>query len=607
MTDGIRWIRRPADLAAFRAGELAVAKVLGAIIERGATVLALDPGVGKSTVTENLVDEVRRRGPFDLIVFLTSQRRNLEERAFVRDGGDDLVVLEPRPRKKCGALNDRWTKLEKAGCSSLGRRDICSTCAHRSSCTWPDQLTKTALEGKRIVAATQALLILIPDLIPQLQRATGAAQILVILDESSSIDARMRVSIPLDEIEKNRAALNAVRAMRPTDKAFTKWAHALDLVLDPDVSLADIPRMFPLGSDITSAIQDTGIKLFGDAFRYRLFDIRDLLRCPRWRGDGSVGFIRRPRLDGFHYLILAAGIPISVVRQRLDAPELNEMHPGVRFLHEKTEVFNLRSGLGAAVNFTKNAPQILFAAAQLVAKLAVDRKRSIIVSKKRFTKIVSAMLERYLRELTGDVYRVVHDPDVSEIDDPLVVPIVTFGAVGSNAFEGFDAAIAVNSYNSRVETLGERLNDAHHPDEEIRVAIDNDGRGRQGRARGYIARRQGYDDLAREYHAHLEVGVAVQAVGRVRFATQPRFVIFFQNGDVPYPLTKEFRNLDAMRNHFGLITEREWRATQNATAAKKLADAGKSTSEICAELGISERSVRRAKSGKIKTKGGHEA
>lgn len=598
-----RWVRTAADLAAFRDGALTPGRILECVAAHHAVMIGGDPGIGKSVAVDKTVARARESGEYDLVLYLTAQRRTLEERPFVREylslsdedrAASDIAVFEPRPRKSCGPLDPEWRRLEACGCTALGRQTLCRHCPTRATCPWPSQLTKAALEGKRVVGASQAYLTQVPDLVSRLQKWTGADRVLVILDESAFLDAGMRESIRLQEIEKNLNALRAVQRNRANARIVGRWLDILELMLDPNVGLTELPQPPAVGQALSAQVQEAGLRLYPGAFRYLLFDLAGFSWSPRWRTHEAVGYIRRPRLKGHDHVVISAGIPAPVVRQRLNNPDLYEMFAGVRFLSEGSRVYNLRCGLGAAVNFDHNAPQILFATAQLIAKLATEGKRTITVSKKRFAKLAAERLQKYLRELTAQPFRVVMNAADADLTDPLVVPLITYGAVGINAYEEFDAAVALNSYNARPEVLDDRMNDAHRPVEEVRVDVDTHNGGRRARAKGYFARLQGFDQLAQQYQAHLEAGVVTQALGRVRFATRPRLVVFFQAGGVPYPLDKEFRNLEQLRAHFGLVTRREWLAHRVANRARELAARGLSRAQVAAEMQVSERTVSRA-------------
>lgn len=603
-TETTRWVRTAADLAAFRDHELTPDRLLAALKAHGAAMLGLDPGVGKSVVVDKTLARVRETGEYDLIVYLTAQTRTLLERPVVREylaladddrRTSDLLLLEPRPRRLCGALDAEWKRMEALGCSALGRQTVCVRCPSQGTCAWPSQLGKEVLRGKRVVAGTQAYLSQVPDLVARLKKGTGASHALVVLDESAFLDQGMRVTLQLFDVKRNLDAVRAVLASGTGGRTLHRWAEILESVVSPDVSLKEMPLPPRLNQALCAEVQEAGLRLHPADFRFVLFAVEGLCRSTRWRETGAVSFIRRPALKGHHHLVLAAGIPVEVARQRLKDDGLREVFPGTRFLNEGTRVFNLRSGLGAAVNFEKNAPQILFAVAQLIVGLATENKRAVVVSRKRFAQSAAAALERYLRELSAKPYRAVVNPTAADIADALVVPVISYGSVGTNAYEDFDAALAINSYNARPDVLDQRLNDTHRPAEEVRVGVDTTAGRRKARARGYFPRLQGFDGLAQGYQAHLEAGVAVQALGRVRFATRPRLVLFFQSGGVPYPLEREFTSLQQLRDHFGLASHRQWTAHGTAERARALAAGGMTRHQVAAALGVSERTISRSR------------
>ncbi|WP_426751126.1 hypothetical protein [Myxococcus sp. Y35] len=601
--NNIRWVRSDAGLAGFRKDELNEARALEALATHQSVLLNVDPGVGKSHLIDRLVARLRRGDEYDLVVYLTPQKGTLAERPFVREyqalteeecAVSDIVVLEGRPRERCGSRDAEWRKLEQAGCASLGRTLLCAACPERSRCSWVEQLSKKSLEGKRVVAGTQAYLIQAPRFIRMLKRLTGGRRVLVILDESTFLDSPLRGDLKNADLQRNLLAVAEVQAdTGGKRKALAAWSAALTQMLEAGDGADSMPRIPRLNRKLAAAIQEAGLRRWPGAFKYLGFELEALNHASWWRTKDGVGYIRRPEMRGADVLITAAGIPLELARQRLGEPNLQELCPAVRFLHEGTRLYNIKSHLGAATYYPKNASQILFASAQLIGKFAGEGKRVLAVVKKRFAKKTATVLEGYLREVTGVPFRVVVNPGQADIQDGHVVPLITYGAVGSNAFEHFDVALALSSYNARPDLMEERLNDVHHPEEEVRLSVTSHAGQRVVRAKGYFARQQGFDVLAQKYQVHLEAGWAVQALGRVRFATRPRTVVFFQPGGVPYEDVKEFGSLKALREHFGLLTRREWEARRVAEKATALGEAGKSRAEVAAALGVSERTVSR--------------
>ena len=281
------------------------------------------------------------------------------------------------------------------------------------------------------------------------------------------------------------------------------------------------------------------------------------------------------------------------MKQRLDEPGIVDFAPDARYLNADTQIFNIRNRAGAAAFYRKNSPQILFAAAQLIANLHAQGKRSLVVAKKKFAATAATDLERHLVTLTGRSYRVVCNASASEIADPLVVPLITYGSQGINLYEDdFYAAIALCSFNARQNVVDDRLNDDRMPDEQVKVDFHFARGYRRARPTGYFDRRQGYGSLADAYQHHLEMSRAEQALGRVRFIAKSRLVVFFQMGKMRYP-AHEFTTLQAFRDHFGLLTSREWQRRFGVARIATLLAQGATTAQIIRATGMPRRTVAR--------------
>src|SRR5208282_1332863 len=76
---------------------------------------------------------------FDLVVVLVPRWDILNE--LVERLPSDLArtILHPRPKKRCGDLNELWEEYEKVGCGLLAKEQLCRFCPHRVSCKWPEQ------------------------------------------------------------------------------------------------------------------------------------------------------------------------------------------------------------------------------------------------------------------------------------------------------------------------------------------------------------------------------------------------------------------------------------------------------------------------------------
>jgi len=597
----VSWIKGEDQLRAFRQEEFTVEALVDALASTGGLLLPQEPGVGKSHLLDGLVRHHRDNETWELMLLLTSQHRAIQERACVQEfnslsegekGAHDVVVLSGRPATRCGALKDEWFRLERAGCSLVAKNTLCRACPLRSECSWPGQLTRERLRGKRLICGTQANLQVIPQFVDLVRRKTGVEKILVALDEGTILDTCLNAVVGWRELERS---LDVLRRVQRTEQSgdLASWIRVHERLLNRRGNLYRCGCPPPLGDQNAMKIMSTGLAMFGDDFRFLGFRLRHMARSRRWRTSEGVAYICRPVLEDTDFLVASAGAPPDLVRHRLDDPDLRVFCSVVRFLHEDTRIFNIRSSLGAACHFQKNAPQILFAVAQLVLDLAREGKRSLIISKKRFAGEVCLKLEQYLAELSGKAYRVVHDPGQEDLGDELVVPLLHYGVQGLNTFQDFHAAIAVNSYNARTDVLRDRLNDLYPPGKQVPFELMSVAGRRVARVVGHQHRKKGFDRLAAAYQDHLETGWAEQALGRVRFATRPRLVVFFQNGPLRYPLTEEFRSLAGLREHFGLLSRREWERRGVSAEVRALRQQGMTHAQIAEEVGRSVRTVRR--------------
>lgn len=604
--DGVRWVRGEAALASFRARVLASAPALAALAKHRAILQNHDIGVGKTTFIERLVAELRVGGPYDLIVYLASERTVLAERTFVKETLDlsrsqrashDVAVLLGRPVERCGDLDAAWKPYEASGCTVIGRARLCEMCPRAGECEWPRQLTTDALRGKRVVCATQAYLTVIPNFVELLADLVGAERVLMILDEAPLVEMPFKTFLRRRDLKRWAgvvdAALSGAEESLQTREA---WRRLHRRLLDPADTLEEL-EIPPMDTPSVEAIQARGFAEHGQDFRFLGYELPVLARRPRWRdAGGDVAYRRHPVLGDVHVLVTAAGVPLEVAQRHLGLPHLQAYEPGYRFLAEGSEIINLRSRLGAARNFPKNAPQILSCFAQLIVQRNAAGHRCLAVTKKMFLQSVGSALEERLRRLSGLPFRVVANPDRATCEDPLVVPLLHYGVRGVNTYEAFDTAIALNSYNVRTDVLEKLLNDPHAPGAEVRVETSVGNSTKLAFVPGYWDQQRGFGPLALNYQQLLEAAWAEQTLGRVRFTVKPRLVIFFQTGPVRFPATV-FTSLESLRQRFGLATDREHSTLARREEITRSTAAGETAAAIATRLGVSVRTVRRHRHG----------
>lgn len=599
-----RLVRNETELATFRTTEMTVTKVHEMLkTSIGRLLINLPLGVGKSYLAKSLVDDQLACGRYDLLVYLAAQWRVLEEVPLVQEvsalslGGrpdHPAAVLRGRPYRLCGDLDRKWRRYEVAGCSALGRKSLCGPCPNSADCCWPSQFSTDVLEGKRVVFGAQAYLSVLPQLLFLLATMTGAQRVLVVLDEPAFLDGPMRMFLSYDDMSTYRSVV-AELLRRKKSVVLTRTLDVVDRLLQrrPLPPRQKVGRLSP---GLLVSLQELGLDMFGQRFQFIGHELPLLPWCRWWSSpDGrGINYVRKPLLAQSDYIVIAADLPLEVARHRLAEPHIQEFCPGTEVLHEESKIYNLRSPIGAARNFRAHVSQITYAAAQLMLRLADQGKKTLLVVKKRFADETASAVERDLRELSGRRYRVIVNPhSAGEINGPLVVPLINFGVIGVNLYEHFDAAIALSSYNASPGVLSAMVNELHPPGEAVPVIFAPHKGRRVATTVGSVHQAQGFGDLARSFQAHLEDGVAKQALARVRYTIYPRLVIFMQSGDIGLPLEQEFTSLEALRQYFGLQTRRAARLQCLTDQVKRLRRAEMSPAQIAEELGIDIRTVYR--------------
>src|SRR5262249_9051108 len=130
--------------------------------------------------------------------------------------------LSPRPRKRCGDLDADWLEYEGAGCGALGRAELCAFCPLRQHCPWPAQYG-SRLRGRRLILATQQHLTLNPSFLLHLRRQAGAANPLVVLDESNFLVRPAERVVGRQALEHFIRAQEELQAGSPGTHSAREW------------------------------------------------------------------------------------------------------------------------------------------------------------------------------------------------------------------------------------------------------------------------------------------------------------------------------------------------------------------------------------------------
>jgi hypothetical protein len=594
------------ELQSFRDQELSPAALLDHVEQNVRVLIKIPVGVGKSSAADALLRDPRTHDRFDLVVYSAPTRNVLNERpiaAGVERPPVAHIVLHPRPVENCGVYDADWSRLERRGCSALGKATLCKPCQRgvvaSNRCPWPDQFK--SLRGVRLVFATEANFLVNRSLLSFLLSRTGAKRPLVILDEAKLLDANFEICISMEELERFRDVLRELADRRRLPpRVASKWITTIEWILDSNGDdLAVVSPDLPTSINRRAyAIQALGVRKFGDEFRYLGYDLLQL----RWsRRDerridaaGDVRFVARPYL-GCHVLILSAHLSAQYAGHRLGTGPIASPHESTQVRHSQTRIVNLRSRLGAHRHFLGNHTEILDTFASALARNILEGRSSLLVSRKDREKFCAKYLTDRLARwglsatIVTDAYE--HLP---KTPDPLVIPILHYGIVGVNDFAAYESAYCLNSYYVPEKELNRAVQEAEAARFRVELGVDC---GPDLVRRVSIRRRVGSDVdvhyLGNIYLRKLEVDPAVQVVGRVRFLTKPREVTFFAMHDLvpdlgPHEIVS---NLAGLRDVLGIPSAREIDDYRDATRAKKWMSEGATAEEVAAKLGFGWRTV----------------
>ena len=248
-------------------------------------------------------------------------------------------------------------------------------------------------------------------------------------------------------------------------------------------------------------------------------------------------------------------------------------------------------------HFPGNADQILDFFASLVSRRLSEGRRPLLIVKKCFAEFCSRTLTCTLAEIHPTPVRIVtNDWDATDLAAPDVVPLITFGLIGTNLFEHFDGAYCLSGFYVNPEIVDTILQDVLASDGHLPIAITTEGSPRRRHARVADPRQRIFDvdRLAQLALDQQEMDVVLQAVGRVRPYTRPREVVTFQCAAHPQlDYDREFASIAEAREFFALPTRRERERDWNAERVRAARQAGMTQRAAAAALQLGRSTIKR--------------
>jgi DNA-binding XRE family transcriptional regulator len=572
----------------------------------GRVLTRLPVGVGKSAFLDLIVAEAVLGGVYDLVVVLAPTRRLIRERLALTDppAGVRVVELRSRPSESCGPeRNALWVRYESAALGALGRAEVCGTCPLRSGCFWPGQYGKS-LEGAALIFATQTHLELSPGFLRRLASWAGSERTLTLIDEGDFLGKRFGETIGAGPIAQFIDTLDAAAPLCVEPRwQHGRWQSLARGLRDASTGDLQVPWRTPaVQHDWAEAVQRVGVERHGDAFRFvghKLAEFADSPLETRLRDvAGDIHFATRPLVGD---LMLFSGTTDRAYASFRLGKEIASPFEDLRFRHPETRWYNISSPIGTRRNFPRHAPQVLDFFAGLTARRAAEGKRVVLVAKKGTVELCAAGLAARFEELGADLEVLTAGWSAETLDDPRVVPLIGYGMIGTNLFEGFDCAFCLNGFYVNEAVLDLCLQDLTRRDLRVPIVIETVGNPRRRRARVEDPEDRFYE-TARLVQPALETkehGVVIQAVGRVRPFTRPREIITFQMGALPgVGYDAEFDVLAEARDFFGVPAGRERRRDEMTAKILALRGRGYTQVRVAEVLGISVRTVRNHENGR---------
>lgn len=607
-------ISTPDQLQTFREEHLNADAFHQAVLNTpGALFFPLPTGIGKSALIDSFLDDFHANPDswmHDLAIVSAPTHKILQERRIVSNPEASSVVakLSGRPFPRCGKdNNDRWKVYQDSASIALGKQEICGDCTNRSGCSWPEQF-QNLTPRIRIVLLPQKYLDIFPGVLHQIIAKTNARLPLILLDETNFSQDIFRRHIKRGSLENFLKVLDIyIKSNEVCSDSLDKYRQNIQLLLMASAEeIASGGRFFqPLDGDLAAAIQKIGIDQYGEMFYYPGFDLATLSQQdPGSRHlleGGHIGFVCVPKLEEPGKLVVFSGTASKLLLEhRLDT-RLTSMYSQYRFHQEDTRFYNINIGGGIGQYHRTHLPQILFFTLGYIKKTMKRNQTVALVTKKKFVEETVLQLNALLDDHFMKSVRVVpagswtgSHPGQREYHIPL---LHYGGAIGVNNFSMVDCIVCLCGYYMRMGELNRMVNEVVRAPYQtmFRIMVQADPLRRvaipEGGARHYNQYVQNVADAVLQQE---EMGVVIQAVGRVRPFTNPREVITCQFGQsevMPYDI--EFPSMDEARKFFGIPSERAYEAAKTAIPVqygKILGMTQRKISEVC---GIPLRSVTR--------------
>lgn len=571
-------------------------------------------GVGKSYFIDKLIDLFRTNPlvfPYDGIIVSAPTHRILKERRVLQDDAHSsgAVLLSGRPRAFCGEeYNRQWHEYERSGSYALGKEHICRNCSLEGQCPWPHQFSSLDAEKHKVVLLPQKYIEIDTHIISRIISKLEFKRPLVIMDEANFSTEVFRRRLRRGTLEVFHHVLELFMERNPTGvevSKLLKYREDLRALLDiTDESQLHRRRWYfpPLERTTAMQLQDIGMEYYGANFYYPGFDLNSFSKhhpgLRRISEYGHIEFSTTPCLEGEgKVLVLSGTASAQLLRYRLDT-NVTEMYADYTFKNRSSHIYNLNIGSGCDHYHAQHLEQMTCFAAGYIQRSFKQGKSVALITKKRFVSPSIERINTLLARRGWGAFRVVKAMEW-DASDPAQIPVLHYGgAIGENTYTDIDNVLCLIGYYMRKDQLNRLMNEVTQRRYEVNFSIAIEGsplrRVPKADPAGGICP-VSLKNIAVEILKQEEIGVVIQAMGRIRPLTLPgKEVVLCQCGESEHlTYDQEFRSLQEAREYFNIPDTREVEANKKVIAIQYAKNQGQSQRQTAAASTISISTIRR--------------
>jgi len=460
-----------------------------------------------------------------------------------------------QPEKRCGDRAEEVKQLTAHGLGAVCKARVCAGCPHRNDCDFPDRMTPKWAIDADVILIPEQLLRAVPDIVLRWSEARDEnVGPLLIIDECLSTSG---------EGFHHEFTMKEVNIERDVARSADELDFAAYLA---DILAGAAPAPPSLDPQTVVRIQERGWDSLGTDYPNRIRIMLAYGANPSWSEGGRFSVARYPYLPPAT-ILLGAFLRAEFLQHRfgLQKPP-RDLLAGVVVRHPDTRIYALRSRHCYMSVYSRHYRTVDLLIVDVVLRNIAVGRSTVIVGRKdndrgsRATEAMKRISDLIATRKPGVEIRLCRVAEhVPKLVTPTVIPYLTYGVVGLNAFTDYQCVICTHGFAVTPEALANTIYDDFPPSRRVGVRVSSKA--------GYrTVTLEGNQEPWRQVYAdqviiRLELDVTLQAVARVRFAVEPREVILLTMHD-PRPFVGpviEERTADNLRAQLGLDPARNER------------------------------------------------